>query len=157
MVRLRSCANGIHQMHTPDNPINPVIRSSASDIPLEQYITTVLSNYGVTHSQMNQDQNEKIEFSAASTRDQLHLHIVASATEAIILRDLYNAKISNVAEKLDAYIAYHKEIHSVLKIEVKKANDGIKALALALQAQLRQHDRSLAVSKSKRTSKKLAN
>jgi hypothetical protein len=151
MVRLRSCANGIHQMHTPDNPINPVIRSSASDIPLEQYITTVLSNYGVTHSQMNQDQNEKIEVSAASTRDQLHLHIVASATEAIILRDLYNAKISNVAEKLDAYIAYHKEIHSVLKIEIKKANDGIKALALALQAQLRQHDRTLAGSKSKKT------
>jgi hypothetical protein len=143
-------------MHTP-NPVDPGRTSPESDIPLEKYVSKILSDYGVTNSRLNDNQNQKIEVSAANTRDQLHLHIVASATEAIILRDLYNAKISNVAEKLDAYIAYHKEIHSVLKIEIKKANDGIKALALALQAQLRQHDRTLAISKSKRTSKKLAN
>jgi hypothetical protein len=140
-------------MHTPD-PVDAAAISSASDIPLERYITKILADYGVTNSRLNEDQNQKIEVNAANTREQLQLHIVASASEATILRDLYDAKITNVSEKLNAYVASHKEVHSVLKSELKKAQDAIKALGLAIQAHLREHElRDRALSELKGNSK----
>jgi hypothetical protein len=142
-------------MHKPD-PVDLLIQPPAPDISLEKYVTKILSDYGVTNSRLNDDQNQKIEVSAANTREQLHLHIVASASEAIILRDLFEARLGNVSEKLDAYIAYHREVHSVLKTEIRRAHDSIKALALAIQAHLGQHEkRNLGASKSKSNLNKL--
>jgi len=122
-------------MHTPDL-VDPNSSVSGSDISLEKYITKILSDYGETNSRLNDGQNDKIELNAINTREQLQLHIAASASEAMILRDLYEAKLANVSERFEAYIAYHKEVHSVLKSEIKKTQDGIKALAQAIQTHL---------------------
>ncbi len=121
-------------MHTR-NHADPPVTPSASDISLEKHITKILFDYGLTSSQMNAGENQKPELNADNSREQLHLHIVASASEAAILRDLYDTKIANVLEKLEAYMAYQKEVHGVLKGEIKKIQHGIKALALAHELQ----------------------
>jgi hypothetical protein len=138
-------------MHKP-NPVDPAIGSSASDISLEDYIAQILSDYGVTHSHLNRRQNKKIDLNAANSREQLRLHATSSASEIVALRESYDAKIARVCETLEAYISYHQEVHAVLKCEIKRAQGGIKALAVAFQTHLREHKlRDLAISEFNET------
>jgi hypothetical protein len=134
------------------NLVDPAIASSASTIPLEDYIAQILSDYGVTHSHLNRDQNRRIDRNADDSREQLRLHVTSSASETAKSHDLYDARITRLCETLEAYISYHQEVHAVLKSEIKRAQGGIKALALAFQAHLREHKlRDLATSEFNET------
>jgi hypothetical protein len=94
------------------------------------------------------------ERNAADSREQLRLHATSGESEIVNLRESFDTKITRVYEKFEAYISYHQEVHAVLKSEIKRAQGGIKGLALAFQAHLREHKvRDLAISEFNETRK----
>jgi hypothetical protein len=138
----------MHRKH----PVDPALASCALGIPPDDYVAQILADYGVTHSHLNRDQNKRIERNAADSREQLRLHATSGESEIANLRESFDTKITRVCETFEAYISYHQEVHAVLKSEIKRAQSGIKALALAFQAHLREHRvRDLATSEFNET------